>query len=137
MTALLEDIRTSLVGLKIPRALEALDHTLQRLEQGEISAIEAIHGLLVEEFSTRETRRIDIALRTAKLLPIKTLEGFDFSFQPSLDRNRVLALAQLDFIKRAEVIHFLGPPGTGTGSHLSLWHGVTSSCMTKSPTWMR
>lgn len=125
MTALLEDIRTSLVGLKMPRALEALEHTLQRLEQGEISAIEAIHGLLTEEFSTRETRRVEVALRTAKLLPIKTLEGFDFSFQPSLDRNRVLALAQLDFIKRAEVIHFLGPPGTGK-SHLATALGVAA-----------
>jgi hypothetical protein len=33
--------------------------------------------------------------------------GFDFSFQPSLDRNRALALAQLEFIERNEVIHFL------------------------------
>ncbi|PJG45771.1 hypothetical protein CAF53_24110 [Sphingobium sp. LB126] len=37
----------------------------------------------------------------------------DFSFQPSLDRNRILALAGLDFINRAEVVHLLGPPGTG------------------------
>ena len=48
-----------------------------------------------------------MALRTAKLSTIKTLAGFDFSFQPSLDRNRVLALAQPDFIERNEVIHFL------------------------------
>jgi hypothetical protein len=49
--------------------------------------------------------------------------GFDFSFQPSLDRNRILALAQLDFIGRDEVIHFLGPPGTGK-SHLATALGV-------------
>src|SRR5204863_9514495 len=48
----------------------------------------------------------------------KTLAGFDFSFQPSLDRNRFMALAGLDFINRAEVIHLLGPPGTGK-SHLA------------------
>ena len=54
-----------------------------------------------------------MALRTAKLMPTKTLEGFDFSFQPSLDRERIAALAQLDFIRRAEVVHFLRPPGTG------------------------
>ena len=40
------------------------------------------------------------------------LESFDFSFQPSLDRHRIAALAQLDFIRRAEVVHFLGPPDT-------------------------
>ena len=53
----------------------------------------------------------------------KTLAGFDFSFQPSLDRNRILALAQLDFVDRNEVIYFLGPPGTGK-SHLATALGV-------------
>jgi len=125
MTEALERIRGAMVGLKMPRALEALDHTLQQLEQGEITAIEAIDNLLSEEYSTRETRRIDVALRTSKLLPIKTLESFDFSFQPSLDRERIAALAQLDFIRRAEVVHFLGPPGTGK-SHLATALGVAA-----------
>lgn len=125
MTVVLDRIRGAMVGLKMPRALEALDHTMQKLEQGEITAIEAIDSLLSEEYSTRETRRIDIALRTSKLLPIKTLESFDFSFQPSLDRERIAALAQLDFIRRAEVVHFLGPPGTGK-SHLATALGVAA-----------
>ena len=55
--------------------------------------------------------------------PIKTLSGFDFSFQPSLDRNRILALAQLDFIDRHEVVHFIGQSGTGK-SHLAAALGV-------------
>ena len=110
MTSHIDRIRGAMVGLKMPRALEALDHTMQQLEQGEITAIEAIDSLLSEEYTTRETRRIDVALRTSKLLPVKTLESFDFSFQPSLDRGRITALAQLDFIRRAEVVHFLGPP---------------------------
>jgi len=96
-----------------------------KTEQGEITAIEAIDSLLSEEYSTRETRRVDVALRTSKLLPIKTLESFDFSFQPSLDRERIAALAQLDFIRRAEVVHFLGPPGTGK-SHLATALGVAA-----------
>ena len=97
----------------------------QKLEQGKISGIEALDALLSEEYATRETRRIDVALKTAKLMPIKTLEGFDFSFQPSLDRERIAALAQLDFIRRAEVVHFLGPPGTGK-SHLATALGVAA-----------
>ena len=88
MTELLDRIRASLVGLRMPRALEALDHTVQRLEKGEIGALEAIDGLLAEEHVTRENRRIGVALKTARLTPPKTLEGFDFAFQPSLDRNR-------------------------------------------------
>jgi DNA replication protein DnaC len=50
----------------------------------------------------------------ARLATIKTLPGFDFSFQPSLDRERVLVLAELQFVDRREVVHFLGPPGTAS-----------------------
>jgi DNA replication protein DnaC len=44
---------------------------------------------------------------------VKSLSGYDFSFQPSLDRNRVPALAEPEFIERRHCVHFLGPPGTG------------------------
>jgi DNA replication protein DnaC len=116
--ARVDNIRRSMVGLKMPRALEMLDATLRRIEQGQIDGVEAIDDLLTEELSLRESRRIRAALRMARLPIIKTLEGFDFSFQPSLDRNRIMALAGLDFINRAEVLHLLGPPGTGK-SHLA------------------
>ena len=119
----IERIRSNLVGLRMPRALETLDHIVQQLERGQISAIEAIDMLLAEEITVRETRRIKAALQTARLATIKTLSGFDFSFQPSLDRNRVLALAQLDFIDRHEVVHFIGQSGTGK-SHLAAALGV-------------
>lgn len=125
MSGLVDSIRASLVGLKMPRALEELDHTVQRLEKGELGALEAIEELLAEEFSFREGRRIGVALMTARLTPPKTIEGFDFTFQPSLDRDRITALAQLDFIARAEVVHFLGPPGTGK-SHLATALGVAA-----------
>ena len=65
MTELLDRIRASLVELRMPRALEALDHTLCRLERGELSALEAIDGLLAEEHINRESRRIAVALKTA------------------------------------------------------------------------
>jgi DNA replication protein DnaC len=119
----LERIRQDLVGLKMPRALEALDAIVRRLEQGEISALEAIDTLLSEELTLRENSRIKTGLRMARLATIKTLSGFDFAFQPLLDRDRILTLAQLGFIARCEVVHFLGPPGTGK-SHLATALGV-------------
>jgi DNA replication protein DnaC len=121
--AVLESIRRSLVGLKMPRALEVLDQTVRQLERGEMSAIDALDRVLAEELTLRENRRVKAALMMARLTTIKTLAGFDFTFQPSLDRNRILALAQLSFIEHREVVHLLGPPGTGK-SHLAIALGV-------------
>jgi DNA replication protein DnaC len=119
----LERIRHNLVGLRMPRALEALDAVIQQLERGQIGAIEAIDTLLAEELTVREGRRIKAALQMARLATIKTISGFDFSFQPSLDRNRIMALAALDFIDRHEVVHLIGQSGTGK-SHLAIALGV-------------
>src|SRR5512134_1728230 len=99
--SVLERIRAHLVGLKMPRALETLDHTLRGIERGELSTLEAIEALLAEELTTRQSRRIKMALQTARLSTIKTLAGYDSGFQPSLDRNSILALAQLDFVDSA------------------------------------
>lgn len=105
----IDRIRHDLVGLKMRRALEALDHVVRRLEQGEIAALEVIDILLSEELTLRENSRIKTALRMGRLATIKTLAGFDFAFQPSLDRDRLLTLAQLGFVARGEVVHFQGP----------------------------
>jgi DNA replication protein DnaC len=113
-----DSIKKSLVALKMPRALEMLDACLRRVEQGEITWVDALDHLLLEELTLRDNRRVKMALMMARLPAVKTLAGFDFAFQPSLDRNRILALAELKFIERNEVIHLLGPPGTGK-SHLA------------------
>ena len=81
--SLLDRIRRTLVGLKMPRALELLDHTVRQLERGEASALEAIDALLAEELTLRESRRIKTALMMARLSTIKTLAGFDFSACPA------------------------------------------------------
>ena len=121
--SLLDRIKTSMVGLKMPRAIEVVDACVSRLDHGEITALEAIEQLLLEELTFRENRRIKTALVMGRLGSIKTLAGYDFSFQPSLDKARIMALAELNFVDRCEVVHLLGPPGTGK-SHLATALGV-------------
>jgi DNA replication protein DnaC len=119
----IERIRHHLVSLRMPRALETLDQLVQQIERGQLGSLEAIEALLAEELTIREGRRIKAALQMARLSPVKTLASFDFAFQPSLDRNRILALAGLDFIDRHEVVHLIGQSGTGK-SHLAIALGV-------------
>ena len=121
--SVVDRIKATLVGLRMPRALEIVDAIVRRLERGEVSALEAIDAMLAEELTLRESRRIKTSLVMARLSTLKTLAGFDFAFQPSLDRNRILALAELKFIDHSEVVHLIGPPGTGK-SHLSIALGV-------------
>ena len=121
----LERVKQHLIELKMVSALEALDGVLSRVERGEISTLEAFEALLDEENTLRESRRIRAQLMTSRLTHIKTLESFDFSFQPSLDRNRILTLAQLSFIDRHQTVHLLGPPGVGK-SHLAIALGVAA-----------
>lgn len=85
--------------------------------------MEAVDARLSEEPILRESRRLKTALVMARLSTVKTRSGFDFAFQPSLDRARIQALAELGFADRCEVRHFLGPPGTGK-SHLAVALGV-------------
>ena len=100
--SLLDRIKCSMVGLKMPRAIEVVDDCVSRLDRGEITALEAVEQLLLEELTFREERRIRAALRMGRVNTVKTLAGYDFSFQPSLDKARIMALAELNFVARAE-----------------------------------
>ena len=72
-------IRSHLVGLRMPRALETLDHVMQQLERGQLGAIEAVEALLAEEITVRESRRVKAALQMARLATIKTLSRLSTS----------------------------------------------------------
>ncbi len=63
--SVIERVKTTLVGLKMPRAVEVLDVTLRGIERGEIGAVEAIDALLTEELTVRENRRVRMAVQIA------------------------------------------------------------------------
>ena len=75
------------------------------------------------EWQGRHQRGIEARLRLARFPWIKTLDQFDFDFQPSLDRRQVRELAGLSFVERAHNVIILGPPGVGK-THLAISLGV-------------
>jgi DNA replication protein DnaC len=78
---------------------------------------------LQTEWQGRYQRGIEARLRQARLPWVKTLEQFDFEFQPSLDRRLVRELTGLSFVERAHNVIILGPPGVGK-THLAIALGV-------------
>jgi DNA replication protein DnaC len=78
---------------------------------------------LGSEWQGRYQRSIEARLKQARFPWVKTLEQFDFDFQPSLDRKQVRELAGLTFAERAHNVIVLGPPGVGK-THLAIGLGV-------------
>jgi DNA replication protein DnaC/transposase len=105
--------------LKMPGALEALDDVLAGVDGGSATAAEAIEQLLGSQISLRNNRRLQAAMRSSRLPAIKTLEDFDFSFQPSIKREQIDSLHELGFLERKENVIFFGPPGVGK-THLAI-----------------
>ncbi len=117
--SLRERLRAQLADLKMPGALEALDDVLRQLDGGSLSPTGAIEALLEAQISLRSNRRLVAAIRSSRLPAVKTIAGFDFSFQPSLKREQVDSLHTLGFVERPENVIFLGPPGVGK-THLAI-----------------
>ena len=112
-------IRAQLADLKMPGALEAVDDVLTRVDGGGVTASEAIEQLLGAQIMLRNNRRLQAAMRSSRLPGIKTLDDFDFSFQPSIKREQIDSLHELGFLARKENVIFLGPPGVGK-THLAI-----------------
>ncbi len=91
---------------------------------------EAYLARLVEmEAMHKLDRALKAKLAKARFPAIKTMEEFDFSFQPQLNEKELLRLTSLDFVAKKENILFLGPPGVGK-THLAIALGV-KACMAK------
>jgi DNA replication protein DnaC len=104
--------------LKLPGFREHLDMRIMEAEANNLSYAEFLAMLLSDELDLRTSRRIQRLLRNASLGKEMTMEAFDFSFNPSINAQRIKALASCRFIERGEGIFLMGPTGTGK-THLA------------------
>jgi DNA replication protein DnaC len=100
-----------------------LDSVCEQAAQRQVDYKTFLSQALQTEWQGRYQRGIEARLRQARLPWVKTLEQFDFDFQPSLDRRLVRELAGLSFVERAHNVILLGPPGVGK-THLAIALGV-------------
>ncbi|MFE6869280.1 IS21-like element helper ATPase IstB [Kitasatospora sp. NPDC057692] len=106
-------IRTTATKLGLPHLTESLNQYAQRAEEGKLGYLDFLDLVLAEELAVRDDRRFRQGLRLSKLPHHKTLDDYDFSFQPELDPRKVKDLATLSFIEAKANAALLGPPWVG------------------------
>jgi DNA replication protein DnaC len=117
-SAVLDRLHLVLSELRMSEADALLEAHLQRAAQGDRPYADFLLEVLEAEARARQEARFQQALKRARLPFIKTLEQFDFAFQPSIDPAQIRELQTLRFVHEASNVLFLGPPGVGK-THLA------------------
>lgn len=112
------ELKNLLKALKLSGILDHLDVRLMEAQSNELSFSELLAMVLTDEMEARRNRKLQRLVKRAHLDPGKTLESFDYSFNPSTNAVRIRELATCQFIERSENVFLLGPTGTGK-THLA------------------
>jgi IstB-like ATP binding protein len=106
-------IRNHATRLGLTHLTDTLTELVDRAEAAQMGYLDFVDLLLEEEVGLREGRRFRNALKLSGLPHHKTLDQFDFAFQPGLDARKIRDLATLEFVSAKSNVALLGPPGVG------------------------
>ena len=115
----LEQARQYMESLGLTEAVEVLDSRLDAAASKQMPYPDMLADLLGIEVAARRERYLTTRTRMAHLPFRRTLEQFDFAFQPSIDERQVRELSSLAFVAEATNLLLLGPPGVGK-THLAV-----------------
>lgn len=122
-------LESQMRALKLKGMLGCYREFSEQAAQGRLQYEEYLSLLLEEELRGKTERSIRTKIHKARFPFIKTLEAFDFSFQPSLGEKEIIKLSGLEFMEKKENLIFLGPPGVGK-THLAVGFGI-KACSAK------
>lgn len=117
-------MQTQLKTLKLSTAARELAEVLARHK--EAASVGWVSELLEREIDARRQRAIQKRIARAEFPEVRTLEEFDWKFNPKIDRAKVEELGTLEFVRNNRIALFLGAPGTGK-THLALALGVRAA----------
>ena len=121
--AQLELLSEHLQRLRLFKSKERLEALLQEAAAQELPYADFLERVLSEEVASKTAKHISMRTSLARFPFVKTLEAFDFAYQPSLDKKQIQQLASCHFIEHGENLVILGPPGVGK-SHLAIGLGL-------------
>ena len=110
-----QQLRGHVHELRLGAIAEQLAPALESAERDKPSYTQFLHDLLAHEVQAVEQRRLQGRLRFAKLPARRTLDQFDFTAQPSIDRRLIEDLATLRFVEDKSNVLLIGPPGGNDG----------------------
>lgn len=115
-----------LTDLGIHKMQEHLEYYINLVNKGEQSFGDALEELIEIEKKNNQLRAENACVKTANFPFVKTMQDFDFDFQPGINKKELLELSNLSFIDRKENILFVGSSGVGK-THLATAIGVASA----------
>ena len=119
-------LTNNLEALKLERVKENLDKYIELINKKEKGVVDALYELTNLEIELMNEKAIYGCVRTAGFPFIKTFEDFDFSFQPTINKEQILDFKNLRFIENKENIIFVGSPGVGK-THLATSIGIVAA----------
>ena len=122
----MDRLRENLEALKMKNTLEILDNYLERAVADKLNIVEVLDHIFLEEAKSKRRRAYERQIQMSGFPIKKTLDDFDFSFQPSIDKRQIDELATMRFLENGENVVFLGPPGVGK-THLASALGLVAA----------
>src|SRR4030042_1133437 len=111
-------LKLQLKALKLSGLLETIELRIMEAQSNQLSFTEFLSMILNDEIEARQNRKLQRLITHARLQSNKTLESFEFTFNPSINASLIRELATCNFIEKGENIFLLGPTGTGK-THLA------------------
>ena len=112
--------------LKLTQMVLHLDETIDFMNRNELSFTDALIKLTDYEIDMKEISMVKAMVKVAAFPHLKEIKDFDFSFQPSINKEQILDFETLRFIERKENIVFLGSSGVGK-THLATSIGIAAA----------